>query len=157
MFVWRGGEGGRGDRGGPPCRSPCPNPSDARLLPHPIPSTLSRSSQLDDGVQNTGTRKFLTVLPVATFLLASHGTAWERQVRETRGKGMGRKEEEKVKRARHSPHVTSSSRGRSHTSVCPSLSPLDQPLALNALALILCLVPKLPAMHRVRIFGINRW
>ena len=41
-----------------------------------------------------------------------------------------------------------------------TLSPQNthtQPLALNALALILCLVPKLPAMHRVRLFGINRW
>ena len=54
------------------------------LLPPPL-YLRSPTSQLDDGVQNTGTRKFLMVLPVATFLLASHGTAWERQVREERG------------------------------------------------------------------------
>ena len=35
--------------------------------------------QIDDGVQFTPTRKFLTVVPVALFLLASHGTDYRRQ------------------------------------------------------------------------------
>ena len=30
--------------------------------------------QLDDGVQNTSNRKFLTLVPVVLFLLATHGT-----------------------------------------------------------------------------------
>ena len=30
--------------------------------------------QLDDGVQNTNNRKFLTLVPVVLFLLATHGT-----------------------------------------------------------------------------------
>ena len=106
---------------------------------------------MDDGVQNTGTRKFLTVLPVATFLLASHGTAWERQVRRER-----REREQEGKSA----HAGWSSLSHACTHMSPRPLPHPhhpQPLALNALALILCLVPKLPAMHRVRIFGINRW
>ncbi len=30
--------------------------------------------QLDDGVQNTNNRKFLMLVPVVLFLLATHGT-----------------------------------------------------------------------------------
>ncbi|KDD72832.1 hypothetical protein H632_c2839p1, partial [Helicosporidium sp. ATCC 50920] len=35
--------------------------------------------QIDDGVQSTPTRKFLMVVPMLTFLLASHGTDYRRQ------------------------------------------------------------------------------
>jgi hypothetical protein len=35
--------------------------------------------QIDDGVQNTATRKFLMVVPVVLFLLATHGTDYARQ------------------------------------------------------------------------------
>ena len=35
--------------------------------------------QIDDGVQFTATRKFFTVVPVATFLLATHGADYRRQ------------------------------------------------------------------------------
>ena len=59
-----------------PLLRPAPDLAAPGAFSHFLPLPL----QLDDGVQNTGTRKFLTVLPVATFLLASHGTAWERQV-----------------------------------------------------------------------------
>ena len=66
--------------------------------------------QLDDGVQNTATRKFLTSLPALTFALASHGSDYA-----------------------------------------------AQPLGLNLVVLLVLLVAKLPAMHTVRLFGINRW
>ena len=35
--------------------------------------------QLDDGMQNTSNRKFFAVVPVALFLLATHGTDYRRQ------------------------------------------------------------------------------
>lgn len=35
--------------------------------------------QLNDGVQFTSTRKFFTAVPVALFLLATHGTDYRRQ------------------------------------------------------------------------------
>ena len=66
--------------------------------------------QLDDGVQNTATRKFLLFLPALTFALASHGSDYS-----------------------------------------------AQPLGLNLVVLLVLLVAKLPAMHTVRLFGINRW
>ena len=66
--------------------------------------------QLDDGVQNTATRKFLIFLPALTFALASHGSDYS-----------------------------------------------AQPLGLNLVVLAVLLVAKLPAMHTVRLFGINRW
>lgn len=66
--------------------------------------------QLDDGVQNTATRKFLIFLPALTFALASHGSDYA-----------------------------------------------AQPLGLNLVVLLVLLVAKLPAMHTVRLFGINRW
>lgn len=66
--------------------------------------------QLDDGVQNTATRKFLIFLPALIFALASHGSDYS-----------------------------------------------AQPLGLNLVVLAVLLVAKLPAMHTVRLFGINRW
>ena len=66
--------------------------------------------QLDDGVQNTNTRKFLTIVPVALFLLATHGTDYRRQ-----------------------------------------------PLGLNLIVLLVLVIAKFPAMHKVRIFGINKY
>ena len=65
--------------------------------------------QFDDGVQNTGTRKFFLAVPVITFLLATHGTDYRRQ-----------------------------------------------PLFLNLVALVVPVVSKFPALHKVRIFGINK-
>lgn len=73
--VWEAGRASGKAKGRGLCTRPCPKPR-PRLV-----SLFPNKTKLDDGVQNTGTRKFLTVLPVATFLLASHGTAWERQVR----------------------------------------------------------------------------
>ena len=58
---------------------------------------------------------------------------------------------------KHSARAATCLFSHTHTPPPPPSSFHSQPLALNALALILCLVPKLPAMHRVRIFGINRW
>ena len=66
--------------------------------------------QLDDGVQNTSNRKFLTLVPVALFLLAAHGTDYRRQ-----------------------------------------------PLGLNLIVLLVLVVAKFPAMHKVRILGINKY
>ena len=65
--------------------------------------------QLDDGVQYTGTRKFFTAVPVILFLLATHGTDYQRQ-----------------------------------------------PLGVNLGVAIVLLVSKFPALHKVRIFGINK-
>ena len=65
--------------------------------------------QFDDGVQNTGTRKFFLAVPVITFLLATHGTDYRRQ-----------------------------------------------PLLLNLVVLVVSVVSKFPALHKVRIFGINK-
>lgn len=65
--------------------------------------------QLDDGVQYTGTRKFFTAVPVILFILATHGTEYQRQ-----------------------------------------------PLGVNLGVAIALLVSKFPALHKVRIFGINK-
>lgn len=72
--------------------------------------SLTFWEQLDDGVQNTNTRKFLTLVPVALFLLATHGTDYRRQ-----------------------------------------------PLGLNLIVLLVLVIAKFPAMHKVRIFGINKY
>lgn len=66
--------------------------------------------QLDDGQQGTITRKFFTVVPVALFVLATHGSDFGRQ-----------------------------------------------PLLLNLVVVVVLVVAKIPLMHRVRIFGINRY
>ena len=76
----------------------------------PPPPPPPSFTQLDDGVQHTATRKFLTVLPAATLAAATHGTDFARQ-----------------------------------------------PLGLNLAVAAVLLVAKLPSMHRVRVFGINRW
>jgi hypothetical protein len=72
--------------------------------------SLTFWEQLDDGMQNTANRKFLTVVPVALFVLATHGTDFRRQ-----------------------------------------------PLGLNLIVLLVLVIAKLPALHKVRIFGINRY
>lgn len=72
--------------------------------------SLTFWEQLDDGVQNTNTRKFLTIVPVVLFLLATHGTDYRRQ-----------------------------------------------PLGLNLIVLLVLVIAKFPAMHKVRIFGINKY
>ncbi len=41
--------------------------------------SLTFWEQIDDGVQFTATRKFLTVIPVVLFLLALHGSEYQRQ------------------------------------------------------------------------------
>lgn len=41
--------------------------------------SLTFWEQIDDGVQHTATRKFLTVVPVILFFLATHGTDYARQ------------------------------------------------------------------------------
>ncbi len=64
--------------------------------------------QIDDGVQNTATRKFFTAVPIVTFLLATHGTDYRRQ-----------------------------------------------PLFLNLVVMVVVVVSKVPALHKVRIFGVN--
>ena len=72
--------------------------------------SLTFWEQLDDGVQFTNNRKFLTIVPVALFLLAAHGTDYRRQ-----------------------------------------------PLGLNLIVLLVLVIAKFPAMHKVRIFGINKY
>jgi hypothetical protein len=64
--------------------------------------------QFDDGMQNTATRKFFTVVPIVTFLLATHGSDYRRQ-----------------------------------------------PLFLNLVVMVVLVVSKIPALHKVRIFGVN--
>jgi hypothetical protein len=66
--------------------------------------------QVDSGVYATRNRKFLTVVPVLLFLLATNGTDFRRQ-----------------------------------------------PLALNLITVLVLLIAKLPALHKVRIFGINKY
>lgn len=66
-------------------------------------------SQLDSGMYGTFNRKLLTLVPVALFVLATHGTEFRKQ-----------------------------------------------PLGLNLAMVLLLLVAKLPALHKVRFFGINR-
>ena len=61
-------------------------------------------------MQNTANRKFLTIVPVVLFLLATHGTDYRRQ-----------------------------------------------PLGLNLIVLLVLVVAKFPSMHKVRIFGINKY
>ena len=75
-----------------------------------IYDSLTFWEQLDDGVQFTNNRKFLTIVPVALFLLAAHGTDYRRQ-----------------------------------------------PLGLNLVVLLVLVIAKFPAMHKVRIFGINKY
>lgn len=72
--------------------------------------SLTFWEQIDSEVQGTGTRKFFMLVPVVLFLLASHGSAYDRQ-----------------------------------------------PLGVNLGVLIVLLVAKLSSMHRVRIFGINKY
>ena len=71
---------------------------------------LTHWEQLDHGVQYTPTRKFLTVVPVALFILASAYSKYDKL------------------------HF-----------------------ALNFVSLACVLLPKLPAFHRVRLFGINKY
>jgi len=66
--------------------------------------------QLDDGVQGTVNRKFLTLVPALLFVIASHTSEY----------------------------------GRS-------------PLVLNTAGVLLTILPKLPFMARVRVFGINKY
>jgi len=70
---------------------------------------LTLWEQIDNGVQFTATRKFLTAVPIFLFLLSTHYT--------------------------HYDAVT---------------------FLLNFTSLVVVLVAKLPAMHRVRVFGINK-
>lgn len=66
--------------------------------------------QVDNGVYATRTRKLLTIVPVALFVLATHGTDFRKQ-----------------------------------------------PLGLNLVVVLWLLIAKLPALHKVRIFGINKY
>jgi len=66
--------------------------------------------QMDSSVYGTRTRKIITLIPVALFCLATHGTDFRKQ-----------------------------------------------PLGLNLAVVLILLVAKLPALHKVRIFGINKW
>jgi len=66
--------------------------------------------QIDYGVQLSASRKFLTVVPIVLFFLASFYTKYDRY------------------------HF-----------------------AVNAISLLTVLIPKLPQLHRVRIFGINKY
>lgn len=61
-------------------------------------------------MQFTATRKFLTVVPVALFILASHGSDFRRQ-----------------------------------------------PMGVNLVVVVVLVVAKFSSMHKVRIFGINRY
>jgi hypothetical protein len=76
----------------------------------PAAPVLPPLGQVDGGVYGTPTRKFLTCVPAALFLLATHATDLRRQ-----------------------------------------------PLALNLGAVLLLTAAKLPALHKVRLFGINKY
>lgn len=66
--------------------------------------------QIDDGVQLTATRKFLTMVPIVLFLLASFYTKYD-----------------------------------------------PTHFIINLAAMLLVLIPKLPQLHGVRLFGINKY
>lgn len=66
--------------------------------------------QVDNGVYATRNRKLFTLVPVALFVLATHGTDFRRQ-----------------------------------------------PLGLNLVVVLWLLIAKLPALHKVRFFGINKY
>ena len=72
--------------------------------------SLTFWEQIDNGRYGTRNRKFLTLVPVLLFSLATHGTDFQRQ-----------------------------------------------PLGLNLIVVLVLLVAKLPALHKVRIFGINKY
>lgn len=66
--------------------------------------------QIDNQTYATATRKFLTVVPVVLFIIATHATDFRKQ-----------------------------------------------PLGLNVAVVMLLVLAKLPALHKVRIFGINKY
>ncbi|KAI9093436.1 ORMDL family [Phlyctochytrium arcticum] len=70
---------------------------------------LTLWEQIDNGEQFTPTKKFLTALPLALFLISTHYTHYD---------------------------LTT--------------------FILNLVSVLIVLIAKLPAMHRVRIFGINQ-
>lgn len=65
--------------------------------------------QMDNGVQFTPSKKFLTAIPILTFLISTHYTHYDAAL-----------------------------------------------FLINLIPLIVVLIAKLPALHRVRIFGINK-
>ena len=71
---------------------------------------LTHWEQIDHGVQYTPTRKFLTIIPIALFILASAYSKYDKL------------------------HFV-----------------------LNFVSLAFVLLPKLPAFHKVRLFGINKY
>ena len=73
-------------------------------------STLTFWEQMDNETYGTNTRKFFTMVPLALFVLATHGTDFRKQ-----------------------------------------------PMGLNFGVMLLLLIAKLPALHKVRLFGINRY
>jgi len=66
--------------------------------------------QVDSQVYGTRNRKLFTLMPVALFVLATHGTDFRKQ-----------------------------------------------PLGLNLVVVLVLLIAKLPALHKVRFFGINKY
>jgi len=66
--------------------------------------------QIDDGVQFTGTRKFLTTVPIVLFMMVSFYTKYD-----------------------------------------------PTHFVINFVTLVLCILPKLPEFHGVRLFGINKY
>jgi hypothetical protein len=73
-------------------------------------SRLTVWEQMDNELYGTSNRKFFTVVPIALFVLATHGADFKKQ-----------------------------------------------PLGLNLFVVLILLVAKLPALHKVRIFGINQY
>jgi hypothetical protein len=70
--------------------------------------SLTLWEQVDNEMYGTSTRKFLTAVPLALFVLATHGTDFRKQ-----------------------------------------------PLGLNFVVVLVLLIAKLPALHKVRFFGIG--
>ena len=66
--------------------------------------------QLDDGMQGTRNRKFLTLVPALLFFVSAHTSEYERNT-----------------------------------------------LVLNTTGVLLTILPKMPFMARVRVFGINKY
>jgi hypothetical protein len=98
--------------------------------------------QMDNETYGTSTRKFFTLVPVATLFLAAHGggllSAALGGSSAYGGAGAG-------------------SGGGAGGAATRELETARLLLGVNVAVAAVLLVAKLPAMHRVRIFGIGRW
>jgi hypothetical protein len=96
--------------------------------------------QMDNETYGTSTRKFFTLVPVATLALAAHGGGLLSAAL-ARGGGGG----------------AGGGAGGAAAAAAAELETARLLLGVNVAVAAVLLVAKLPAMHRVRIFGIGRW